>query len=291
MCVDFDARNWFSHNENDVWLMFGFCRHCLNFDAWKRLSPYENGIWLLIEPLPATTGFRQLQVIFAKWKCRWQWICQFHTVHWLDVRILIVDDDNHYPQSKKQHTQFSHQKTVVLDTAYLDAANTRPHHQFQTYSKTKSLCCNITFLFDIHPHPFCQRPLVLQHYTTRTEPNRTAMSHEPNRTEPPCHANRNEPACWWTEPPLFEVSTNRNEPKRTEAFLYYAYACMFLIFWVCLYVSGVLKNWNIGSMTWCHQPSAGIPYDSNPLIHAGPVHKVSISQIPSVTHSTKLWKW
>ena len=154
------------------------------------------------------------------------------------------------------------------------------------HSKTKSLCCNITLLFDIHPHPFCQRPLVLQHYTTRTEPNRTAMSHEPNRTEPPCHANRNEPACWWTEPPLFEVSTNRNEPKRTEAFLYYAYACMFLIFWVCLYVSGVLKNWNIGSMTWCHQPSAGIPYDSNPLIHAGPVHKVSISQIPSVTQQS-----
>ena len=87
------------------------------------------------------------------------------------------------------------------------------------HSKTKSLCCNITLLFAIHPHPFCQRPLVLQHYTTRTEPNRTAMSHEPNRTEPPCHANRNEPACWWTEPPLFEVSTNRNEPKRTEAFL------------------------------------------------------------------------
>ena len=90
------------------------------------------------------------------------------------------------------------------------------------HSKTKSLCCNITLLFAIHPHPFCQRPLVLQHYTTRTEPNRTAMSHEPNRTEPPCHANRDEPACWWTEPPLFEVSTNRNEPKRTEAFLYSA---------------------------------------------------------------------
>ena len=147
--------NDFRHMKMAFGCWLNLCRPRLDFDSWKWFSQNENAVG------NGSVNF---------------------TVHWLDVRILIVDDDNHYPQSKKQHKHFSHQQTVVLDTAYLDAANTRPHHQFQTYSKTKSLCCNITFLFDIHPHPFCQRPLVLQHYTTRTEPNRHVTRTEPNRT-------------------------------------------------------------------------------------------------------------
>ena len=45
--------------------------------------------------------------------------------HCWDIRILIVDDEKHYPQSKKQHKHCSHQRIVVLATAYFDAANAR----------------------------------------------------------------------------------------------------------------------------------------------------------------------
>ena len=62
-----------------------------------------------------------------------------------------------------------------------------------------------------------REPTRTGHYMNRTGP--ACGFHEPNRTEPQCRANRNEPAISWTEPTLFAVSTNRNEPKRTEAFL------------------------------------------------------------------------
>ena len=101
------------------------------------------------------------------------------------------------------------------------------------HSKTKSLCCNITLLFDIHPHPFCQRPLVLQHYTTRTEPNRTAMSHEPNRTEPNRHVTRTETNRPADEPNRHylrfpRTETNLNEPKPSCIKLI-AYECCVLV--------------------------------------------------------------
>ena len=146
--------NDFRHMKMAFGCWLNLCRPRLDFNSWKWFSQNENAVG------NGSVNF---------------------TVHWLDVRILIVDDDNHYPQSKKQHKHFSHQKTVVLDTAYLDAANLGPTTSFK-HSKTKSLCCNITLLFAIHPHPFCQRPLVLQHYTTRTEPNRHVTRTEPNRT-------------------------------------------------------------------------------------------------------------
>ena len=185
--------NDFRHMKMAFGCWLNLCRPRLDFDSWKWFSQNENAVG------NGSVNF---------------------TVHWLDVRILIVDDDNHYPQSKKQHKHFSHQKTVVLDTAYLDAANTRPHHQFQTFkNQIPLLQRNIPIWYSSTPIlSKTSRPATL-HNTNRTEPNRHVTRTEPNRTEPPCHANRHEPACWWTEPPLFEVSTNRNEPKRTEAFL------------------------------------------------------------------------
>ena len=186
--------NDFRHMKMAFGCWLNLCRPRLDFDSWKWFSRNENAVG------NGSVNF---------------------TVNWLDVRILIVDDDNHYPQSKKQHKHFSHQKTVVLDTAYLDAANTRPHHQFQTFkNQIPLLQHNITICYSSTPIlSKTSRPATL-HNTNRTEPNRHVTRTEPNRTERPCHANRNEPAYWWTEPPLFEVSTNRNEPKRTEAFLF-----------------------------------------------------------------------
>ena len=172
--------NDFRHMKMAFGCWLNLCRPRLDFDSWKWFSRNENAVG------NGSVNF---------------------TVNWLDVRILIVDDDNHYPQSKKQHKHFSHQQTVVLDTAYLDAANTRPHHQFQTFkNKIPLLQHNITIWYSSTP--------------ILSKTSRPATLHNTNRTEPPCHTNRNEPAHGWTEPPVFEVSTNRNEPKRTEAFLH-----------------------------------------------------------------------
>ena len=141
---------------------------------------------------------------------------------WLNI--LIVDDDNHHPQSKKQHKDFSHQQTVVLDTAYLDAANTRPHHQFQTFkNQIPLLQHNITIWYSSTP--------------ILSKTSRPATLHNTNRTEPPCHANRNEPATDEPNRPYLRfprTETNLNEPKPSCVLLCDVLFCDVLLCYVLL---------------------------------------------------------
>ena len=170
--------NDFRHMKMAFGCWLNLCRPRLDFDSWKWFSQNENAVG------NGSVNF---------------------TVHWLDVRILIVDDDNHYPQSKKQHKHFSHQKTVVLDTAYLDAANTRPHHQFQTFkNQIPLLQHNITICYSSTPIlSKTSRPATL-HNTNRTEPNRHVTRTETNRhTDEP-----NRPCLRFPR-----TETNLNEPK------------------------------------------------------------------------------
>ena len=170
--------NDFRHMKMAFGCWLNLCRPRLDFDSWKWFSRNENAVG------NGSVNF---------------------TVNWLDVRILIVDDDNHYPQSKKQHKHFSHQQTVVLDTAYLDAANTRPHHQFQTFkNKIPLLQHNITIWYSSTPIlSKTSRPATL-HNTNRTEPNRHVTRTETNRhTDEP-----NRPCLRFPR-----TETNLNEPK------------------------------------------------------------------------------
>jgi hypothetical protein len=159
--------NDFRHMKIAFGCWLNLCRPRLDFDSWKWFSQNENAVG------NGSVNF---------------------TVHWLDVRILIVDDDNHYPQSKKQH---------ILDTAYLDAANTRPHHQFQTFkNQIPLLQHNITIWYSSTP--------------ILSKTSRPATLHNTNRTEPPCPANRNEPATDEPNRPYLRfprTETNLNEPK------------------------------------------------------------------------------
>ena len=72
----------------------------------------------------------------------------------------------------------------------------------------------------------CKRSGKMFHNFKNQIPHPESSRHIPSNTSRPATlqtTNRNEPAIAWTEPTLCAVSTNRNEPKRTEAFLIWGF--------------------------------------------------------------------
>ena len=103
------------------------------------------------------------------------------------------------PNPRNSIKTCSHQRIVILATAYFNLVDARQKKTFHNFN-------------NLIPIPESSKQIL-----SKTSRPATPQTARPKQTEPQCRANRHEPAITWTEPALLAASTNRTEPNRNVA--------------------------------------------------------------------------